>query len=113
MNEEERVNDDQIVFSEYYDTEMLYFFDEFVEYDQPFYINLLSYTMHGGYDQDELYDHIPEWLRDVEVSGAESSAAGLIRQQSDKPLAELHRVANLLDSPISDRTNYLNTPNLG
>ena len=31
----------------------------------------------------------------------------------DKPLAELHRVANLLDSPISDRTNYLNTPNLG
>jgi hypothetical protein len=39
--------------------------------------------------QDDLPENIPDWLRDIDVSSDESSAAAIIRQQSDKPLEEL------------------------
>lgn len=44
-------------FYDRYDTEMLYFFDEFVNYDELFYINLLTYSMHGAYNQEEFFKY--------------------------------------------------------
>ncbi len=40
-------------FSERYDTNMLDFIDEYVDYSNPVYINLLTYSMHGAYNQIE------------------------------------------------------------
>lgn len=40
-------------FEERYDRDMLYFFDEFVTYENPFYINLLTYSGHGAYNQTD------------------------------------------------------------
>lgn len=56
-DEDERTNDSQIIFKDKYDTQMLYFFDEYVDYSNPFYVNLLSYSMHGAYNQDKYYNH--------------------------------------------------------
>ncbi len=44
-------------FDDKYDTQMLYFFDEYVNYDEPFFINLLTYSMHGAYNQEEFYKY--------------------------------------------------------
>lgn len=44
-------------FVDKYDTNMLYFFDEFVDFDELFHINLLTYSMHGAYNQQELYPY--------------------------------------------------------
>ena len=44
-------------FNDRFDTEMMYFLDEFVEFDEPWYINLLTYSMHGAYNQDEFEMH--------------------------------------------------------
>jgi len=44
-------------FSDRFDTNMLYFFDEYVSYDSPFYINLLSYSGHGAYNQRDFDIH--------------------------------------------------------
>lgn len=35
------------------DSEMIHFYDEYVDSNQLFYINFLSYSMHGAYDQEE------------------------------------------------------------
>ncbi len=40
-------------------------------------------------DEDELRTDIPEWLRGVDVSSDETSAAAIIRQQDDKPIEDL------------------------
>jgi len=37
------------------DSNMLMFIDEYVEYDDPFFMTLLTYSMHGGYNQ-EMFD---------------------------------------------------------
>ena len=50
-------------FDDKYDTQMLYFFDEYVNYDEPFFIDLLTYSMHGAYNQEEFfkyYDRVEE-----------------------------------------------------
>lgn len=44
-------------FTEKYDTDMLDFFDEYVDYSSPVYINLLTYSMHGAYDQEEYFKY--------------------------------------------------------
>jgi len=44
-------------FYDRFDTHMLYFFDEYVSYDNPFYINMLTYSMHGAYNQEEFYKY--------------------------------------------------------
>ncbi len=44
-------------FSEKYDSEMITFFTEYVDYTNPVYINLLTYSMHGAYNQEEFYKH--------------------------------------------------------
>lgn len=45
-------------FNDRLDTDMMLFFEEYVEdYDNPFYINLLTYSMHGAYDQTDYLDH--------------------------------------------------------
>jgi phosphoglycerol transferase MdoB-like AlkP superfamily enzyme len=40
-------------FYDRFDTEMIYFLDEYVDYTEPFHLNLLTYSMHGAYDQVE------------------------------------------------------------
>ncbi len=40
-----------------FDTEMMNFFDEYVSYENPVYINLLTYSMHGAYNQEEFEVH--------------------------------------------------------
>ncbi len=44
-------------FNERFDTDILDFFTEYVEYDDPFYINLLTYSMHGAYNQEEFHKY--------------------------------------------------------
>ncbi len=38
------------------DTDMVHFFDAFMTYDEPFYVHLLTYALHGGY-QPAFTDH--------------------------------------------------------
>lgn len=45
-------------FEERYDRDMLTFFDEFVAYDEPFHINLLTYSGHGAYNQTDFDKYI-------------------------------------------------------
>jgi phosphoglycerol transferase MdoB-like AlkP superfamily enzyme len=40
-------------FVDRYDTDMLHFFTEFVDYDNPIYVNLLTYSGHGAYNQED------------------------------------------------------------
>ncbi len=44
-------------FDDRFDTNMMLFMDEFVTYEEPFMINLLSYSMHGAYNQSEFNIH--------------------------------------------------------
>ena len=44
-------------FNEKFDTEILNFFDEYVDYANPVYINVLTYSMHGAYDQEEFFKY--------------------------------------------------------
>jgi len=44
-------------FNEKNDSEMIDFFSEYVDYTNPVYINLLTYSMHGAYDQTEFDVH--------------------------------------------------------
>lgn len=44
-------------FSEKFDTNILDFFTEYVDYSNPVYINLLTYSMHGAYDQEEFFKY--------------------------------------------------------
>lgn len=41
------------LFVDRYDTDMMHFIDEFVEYDNPVFINLLTYSGHGAYNQED------------------------------------------------------------
>ena len=40
-------------FVDRYDTDMLHFFNEYVDYDNPVFINLLTYSGHGAYNQTD------------------------------------------------------------
>lgn len=40
-----------------FDSDMMMFFDEFVDYSNPFYINLLTYSGHGAYNQVEFFKY--------------------------------------------------------
>jgi phosphoglycerol transferase MdoB-like AlkP superfamily enzyme len=44
-------------FNDRFDTNMLYFMDEYMTYDEPFMMTLLSYSGHGAYNQDEFEVH--------------------------------------------------------
>ncbi|WP_038470665.1 alkaline phosphatase family protein [Candidatus Izimaplasma bacterium HR1] len=44
-------------FTDRYDTDMMYFLDEYVSFDEPWYMNLLTYSMHGAYNQEEFEMH--------------------------------------------------------
>jgi len=44
-------------FNEKFDSEMIAFFDEYVDYTSPVYINLLTYSMHGAYNQEEFFKY--------------------------------------------------------
>jgi len=44
-------------FDDRFDTNMMLFWDEFVTYKEPFYVNMLSYSMHGAYNQTEFSVH--------------------------------------------------------
>ena len=55
--QEDIIGEDYPDFNDRNDTEMMYFLDEFVEFDEPWYINLLTYSMHGAYNQEEFEVH--------------------------------------------------------
>ena len=42
---------------ERYDTDMMYFVEEFVSFDEPFYMNFLTYSGHGAYNQTDFNIH--------------------------------------------------------
>ncbi|MBN2605559.1 MAG: sulfatase-like hydrolase/transferase [Bacilli bacterium] len=44
-------------FNDRFDTQMMYFLDEFVDFNEPFYIDMLTYSMHGAYNQTEFDIH--------------------------------------------------------
>lgn len=44
-------------FNDKFDTEMMYFLDEYVDFDELFYLDLLTYSGHGAYNQEEFYIH--------------------------------------------------------
>lgn len=47
----------ETAFTDRMDTDMMYFLDNYVSYDEPWYINLLTYSMHGAYNQTEFEKH--------------------------------------------------------
>jgi phosphoglycerol transferase MdoB-like AlkP superfamily enzyme len=50
----------ELGYSEFHDrldSEMIYFLDEFVDFDELFYIDLLTYSGHGAYNQEEFNVH--------------------------------------------------------
>lgn len=44
-------------FYDRFDSEMIHFLDEYVTYDDPFMMTLLTYSMHGAYNQEEFEKH--------------------------------------------------------
>ncbi|QMS85733.1 LTA synthase family protein [Candidatus Xianfuyuplasma coldseepsis] len=44
-------------FYDRFDTDMMLFVDEYLKYDQPFLMTLLTYSMHGAYNQEEFEIH--------------------------------------------------------
>jgi len=48
------------LFVDRYDTDMLHFFDEFVDYNNPVFINLLTYSGHGAYNQEDFDVHLDQ-----------------------------------------------------
>jgi uncharacterized protein YraI len=51
---------------------------------------------------DDLPENIPEWLRDVDISSDESSAAAIISQQADRPIGDLdNRLQALREKGLS------------
>ena len=46
-------------FQERYDRDMMQFMDEYVDYSNPFYINLLTYSGHGAYNQTDFDKYLP------------------------------------------------------
>lgn len=44
-------------FDDRFDTNMMLFWNEYVTYEEPFMVNMLSYSMHGGYNQSEFDIH--------------------------------------------------------
>ena len=54
-------------FNEKFDTNIMYFFDEYVDYSEPFMVNILNYSMHGAYNQVEFdkYRDIVEAAHDT------------------------------------------------
>ncbi|WP_168169711.1 alkaline phosphatase family protein [Candidatus Izimaplasma sp. ZiA1] len=58
--QEDLIRDDEEKYQDYdehLDTQMMAFFNEYVDYTDPFYVNLLSYSMHGAYNQDVFNVH--------------------------------------------------------
>jgi len=55
--QEDLYNAGYVDFSEKYDSEMITFFDEYVDFTNPVYINLLTYSMHGAYNQEEFFKY--------------------------------------------------------
>ena len=48
-------------FTDRFDTQMMYFIDEYVNLEDPFYLNLLTYSMHGAYNQTEFEMHVDQF----------------------------------------------------
>ncbi len=44
-------------YNEHFDSQMILFFEEYVSYDNPFHVNLLTYSGHGAYNQDAFNIH--------------------------------------------------------
>lgn len=44
-------------FTDRMDTDMMYFIEEYLTYDNPFMMTLLTYSMHGAYNQEEFEIH--------------------------------------------------------
>ena len=55
--QEDLIADGYPDFYDRFDTEMIHFFDEYVTYDNPFMITMLSYSGHGAYNQEEFEKH--------------------------------------------------------
>ena len=55
-------------FNEQYDSKMITFFDAYVDLKRPFYVQLLTYSMHGAYNQ-EAYTHHDERVSQVYAHG--------------------------------------------
>ena len=58
--EQEEAGETGELFVDRYDTDMLHFFDEFVDYDNPIFVNLLTYSGHGAYNQEDFDVHLDQ-----------------------------------------------------
>ncbi len=55
--QEDLIRDGYTDFNDRFDTNMIHFLDEYVSYEEPFMITLLTYSMHGAYNQSEFEVH--------------------------------------------------------
>jgi len=55
--QEDIIEDGYTEFNDRFDTNMIHFLDEYVTYEEPFMITLLTYSMHGAYNQSEFEIH--------------------------------------------------------
>jgi len=91
-------------FDDRFDTNMMLFWDEFVTYQEPFYVNMLSYSMHGAYNQTEFAIHNEQ----VNLAYPEEDLPSEIRNYMQK-LVEFDQMIGLLmdrleEEGVLDRT---------
>ena len=60
--QEDIIEDGYPDFYDRFDTEMMAFLDEYVDYEEPWFMNLLTYSMHGAYNQMEFEDKYGAFL---------------------------------------------------
>jgi len=91
-------------FNEKFDTEILYFFDEYVEYNNPVYINLLTYSMHGAYDQEEFFMHEDRVNEAYPLGGLDSEIVNYMEK-----LVEFDNMLGLIMDELEENGELDNT----
>ncbi|MEC9484244.1 MAG: sulfatase-like hydrolase/transferase [Candidatus Izemoplasma sp.] len=84
-------------FNEHFDSQMTYFFDEYVSYDNPFHINLLTYSGHGAYNQEAFNIHLDQLNQAYPNTTFDSQVENYMLKliETDKMIGD---IMNLLES---------------
>ncbi len=102
--QEDLISEGYNEFNEKYDTEILYFFDEYVDYTNPVYINLLTYSMHGAYNQEEFFKYSDRVDAAYPLGGLDSEIVNYMEK-----LVEFDNMLGLIMDELEDNGELDNT----
>ena len=85
------------------DTDMVHFFDAFMTYDEPFYVHLLTYALHGGY-QPAFTDHWNDLIDSVYGEGIDPEVRVYLQKLAEFDLFISELLARLDDADVKDDT---------